>query len=220
MIDICWLAQSGSAAAVDVIQGALQLTQDTIASWNETWIQTISPESQLWINIVAFARGLLGLAFIYMFIRYSNDIAKSRQFSTVVELLTFPLVIVLFFGGNGKLLADIILFFRSLGYRLVTGLLSQQLVGYTMEDAIRQFGLNNLGVQRIKQVYSECAGLTGTPFQECWNSKAAEVEAIYTNLQLQNGTIDLGPLASFARAMINRTGIAAIQDAGTLASGA
>jgi hypothetical protein len=220
MIDICWLAQSGSAAAVDVIQGALQLTQDTIASWNETWIQTISPESQLWINIVAFARGLLGLAFIYMFIRYSNDIAKSRQFSTVVELLTFPLVIVLFLGGNGKLLADIILFFRSLGYRLVTGLLSQQLVGYTMEDAIRQFGLNNLGVQRIKQVYSECAGLTGTPFQECWNSKAAEVEAIYTNLQLQNGTIDLGPLASFAQAMINRTGIAAIQDAGTLASGA
>jgi hypothetical protein len=49
------LAQEGSEAAVNVIENALQLTQSTIESWNDTWAQTITPSSALWVDY----RGLL-----------------------------------------------------------------------------------------------------------------------------------------------------------------
>jgi hypothetical protein len=166
------LAQEGSEAAVNVIENALQLTQSTIESWNDTWAQTITPSSALWVTIVDFSRGLLALTFLYMFIRFGSEVMKSRYIGTVVELFTFPLIVLLFLGGDGRLLSNIILFIRSLGYTLVTGLLNQQLLGYTLEGAVKQFGLNNLGVQRIKQLYAECEGLVGDPFQQCWNSKA------------------------------------------------
>lgn len=210
MINTFLLAQEGSEAAVDIIQGALQLTEDTIASWNETWIEVVSPDSMLWGDIVAFSRGILALCFIYMFVRYGNEIMKTKYLGTVAELFTLPLVVLLFLGNNGALLANLILVLRSVGYSLVTALLSKQLVGYTLQDAVRQFGLNNLGVQRIKQVYSECEGLVGDPFLQCWDSKAEEVEAIYARLQAQNSGIDLGPLQDFATALINRSGIGAI----------
>jgi hypothetical protein len=87
---------------------------------------------------------------------------KSRYLGTVVELFTFPLVVLLFLGGRRQAaLGHPSWRCGRVGYRLtVTGLLSQQIVGYTLEDAVKQFGLNNLGVQRIKQVYSECEGLS------------------------------------------------------------
>lgn len=214
------LAQEGSEAAVSVIEGALQLTEDTIASWNETWIETITPDSQLWTDIVAFSRGLLALCFIYMFVRFGNEIMKSRYLGTVVELFTFPLIVLLFLGNDGRLLSNVIRFVRSLGYNLVTALLSKQLVGYSLQDAVKQFGLNNLGVQRIKQLYSECEGLVGDPFLECWDSKADEVQAIYSNLQAANSGIDLGPLQSFADSLINMTIVGGIEDIGTIGSGA
>jgi DNA-binding GntR family transcriptional regulator len=61
------LAQQGSEAAADVIQGALQLSEDTIASWNETWNDLIRADSPFWQTIVQFSRGILALCFLYMF---------------------------------------------------------------------------------------------------------------------------------------------------------
>lgn len=213
------LAQEGSAAAVDVIENALQLTEDTIESWNDTWVQTITPASALWVDVVDFSRGLLALTFLYMFIRFGSEIMKSRYIGTIVELFTFPLIVLLFLGGDGRLLSNVIRFIRSLGYTLVTGLLNQQLVGYTLEDAVKQFGLNNLGVQRIKQLYAECEGLVGDPFQQCWNSKAPEAQAIYDNLQAQNGNIDFGPLQSFLATLSNFTVAGGIDAVGDVATG-
>ncbi|NEQ29555.1 MAG: hypothetical protein F6K04_00930 [Leptolyngbya sp. SIO4C5] len=219
MIDSLLLAQQGSQAAVDVITNALQLTEDTIASWNETWIDVVDPNSQLWGDVVEFSRGLLALCFLYMFVRYGNELMKSKYLGTIVEIFTFPLIVLLFLGSDGQLLANSILFVRSLGYQLVTGLLSKQLVGYQMQDAVTQFGLNNLGVQRIKQVYSECEELVGDPFLECWDSKAPEVQAIYDQLQAQNPGIDLGPLQSFADMALNFSAAGTIRDIGTAAGG-
>jgi hypothetical protein len=137
----------------------------------------------------------------------------------VVELFTFPLIVLLFLGGDGRLLSNIILFIRSLGYTLVTGLLNQQLLGYTLEGAVKQFGLNNLGVQRIKQLYAECEGLVGDPFQQCWNSKGPEAQAIYDNLQAQNGDIDFGPLESFVTVLSDFTIAGGIDSIGDAVSG-
>jgi hypothetical protein len=213
------LAQEGSEAAVNVIENALQLTQSTIESWNDTWAQTITPSSALWVDIVDFSRGLLALTFLYMFIRFGSEVMKSRYIGTVVELFTFPLIVLLFLGGDGRLLSNIILFIRSLGYTLVTGLLNQQLLGYTLEGAVKQFGLNNLGVQRIKQLYAECEGLVGDPFQQCWNSKGPEAQAIYDNLQAQNGDIDFGPLESFVTVLSDFTIAGGIDSIGDAVSG-
>jgi hypothetical protein len=213
------LAQEGSEAAVNVIENALQLTQSTIESWNDTWAQTITPSSALWVTIVDFSRGLLALTFLYMFIRFGSEVMKSRYIGTVVELFTFPLIVLLFLGGDGRLLSNIILFIRSLGYTLVTGLLNQQLLGYTLEGAVKQFGLNNLGVQRIKQLYAECEGLVGDPFQQCWNSKGPEAQAIYDNLQAQNGDIDFGPLESFVTVLSDFTIAGGIDSIGDAVSG-
>jgi hypothetical protein len=94
---------------------------------------------------VQFSRGILALCFLYMFLRFGNEIMKSRYLGTVVELFTFPLVVLLFLGNDGRLLSESILVLRAVGYRLTTGLLSQQIVGYTLQDAVAQFGLNNLG---------------------------------------------------------------------------
>jgi hypothetical protein len=214
------LAQQGSEAAADVIQGALQLSEDTIASWNETWNDLIRADSPFWQTIVQFSRGILALCFLYMFLRFGNEIMKSRYLGTIVELFTFPLVVLLFLGNDGRLLSESILVLRAVGYRLTTGLLSQQIVGYSLQDAIAQFGLNNLGVQRIKQVYSECEGLSGDPFLECWDSKADEVRAIYQSLEAQNGNLSFGPLEAFAEAAINLTNISAIGDLVQVGSGA
>lgn len=186
-IHTLYLAQEGSQAAADIVSNALELTEATIESWNEVWTEVITPESQLWDSVLDTARLTLAFAFIYMFVRYGNEVMKSKYLGTIAEMFTLPLIVLFFLGGNGFLLSQVILALRSLGYQLTVTLLQQQVVGYTLEGAVKQFSLNNIGVQRLKQIYSECEGLTGEPFTQCWESKAPEAEAIASNLESAAG---------------------------------
>jgi hypothetical protein len=198
-----FLAQEGSTAAAQVIEQSLNLSRGISASWDETW-QTLLQEPNdfsLWTAIVRFSLTIAVLALIYYAVSQGNDILKTQSFSKIIEMFVTPLVVIFLLGGNGFMLANIILAIRGVGRSLITSILQLQLGGISMEQAINQVINNQFAVQRIRQVFQECATLTGEPLTQCLQSKQAEAQGIVDALSQQSNV----PLQA-AQALINLFG--------------
>lgn len=183
------IAQEGSQAAADVVQNALTLSRNVSGSWNGLWASLLTDTSEfsLWSAIVRFALTIAVFALIYYAVSQANNVFNTQSFSKIVEMFVAPIVVVALLGGNGRLLAQIILMIRGVGHDMISQILGLQLAGLSLNNALAEVNGNLMAMQRIRQVFSECAALTGDPLIECLASKQAEAEAIVDALS-QQGT--------------------------------
>lgn len=173
------LAQEGSRAAASVIERSLNLTRSVAGSWDRSWeMLTDNSDLSLWSAVVNFSLKVALLALIYYAISQSNNVLNTVSFSKVVEMFVTPIVVVVLLGGNGYLLAQITLILRGVGRSLILDILQLQLGGISMQSAISQVNGNMLATNRIRQVFQECAALTGEPLRVCIDSKQAEAQTI------------------------------------------
>ena len=92
-------------------------------------------------------------------------------------------------------------------------------MGVRLAIATEQLKRNNIGVQRITQLYGECISYVGEELTTCWQSKGAEGEAIINALE-KTSSVDMSPARAFAEtAMLLGTQpdgtIGFLSDAGT-----
>lgn len=195
-----FLAQEGSQAAAETIEQSLALSQAISEGWNDTWQSLLqAPDDlSLWSAIIKFSLWIAVLALIYYGMAQANEIFKTQSFSKIVEMFVPPLVVVFLLGGNGYMLANIILMIRGLGRSLISNILQLQLGGISMNQALHQVLNNQLATQRIRQIYQECASLVGEPLNQCIQSKQAEAQGIVdalsqqgTPMQAAQGLLDL-----------------------------
>lgn len=173
------LAQEGSRAAVEVIERSLQLSRAVAASWDQTWQMLLEGgDLSLWSAIVTFSVRIAILALIYYVISQANEVMNTQSFSKIIEMFFTPLVVIFLLGGNGYILANIILMIRGVGRSLILDILQLQAGGIRTDEAINQVSTNVLAQQRIRQIFQECASLTGEPLNQCIESKQQEAQTI------------------------------------------
>lgn len=173
------LAQEGSQAAAQVIERSLNLSRNVAGNWDRSWeMLTDNSDLSLWSAIVNFSLIVAVLSLIYYAISQANNVLNTVSFSKVVEMFITPIVVVFLLGGNGYFLAQVILILRGVGRSLIFDVLRLQLGGISLQSAINQVNSNMFATQRIRQVFQECASLTGEPLTQCLESKQAEAQAI------------------------------------------
>jgi hypothetical protein len=175
------LAQAGSSNAVEVLQDALLLSEDTRASWQKTWDLSLTADpNTLWAAIVAFSLGIAAFALLYMAIRDGDEIMKNQSWGKLVEMITWPFIVVFMLGNNGLILSGVVLAFRGVGQSLLDDILRSSLGGVTMQTAIQNVNLDAVTIARIRQVFGDCDGLVGAQLQTCFDNAQVEAEAMIT----------------------------------------
>ena len=212
-----FLAQEGSQAASEVIQQSLELSQATIESWQRIWdAATDSSTVELWAGLVNLGIILATFSIIYVSIRYAGELSNTTSWSKILEMFLWPITVLVFLAGNGRLLSQVVRIIRGVGYAQVSSILEIQLAGVTFRQAIDQVRLNKLSIHRIQQIYSECVNLTGQELNECWQSKQAEAQEILNQIGVST---DVSPAQNFLDTLLNFTVVGGIRDIGSFISG-
>jgi len=115
-------------SSLDIVSESINLAKTTSESWDKVWISTIDPiASGLWVGLVSLGITLAAVSILFLTLSSGKDIIEKQSWSELAALFVWPLVIMLFLGANGKLLANTVIFTRSFAYRQVQSVLEAQL---------------------------------------------------------------------------------------------
>jgi hypothetical protein len=223
-----FLAQAGSSNAVEVLQDALLLSEETRQSWQKTWDFSLAADpTTLWAASVNFALGIAAFGMLYLAIREGNDILKQQSWGRLIEMVTYPFIVVFMLGNNGFILAQMVLVLRGVGQSLLDDILKTSLAGVRMQTAIQNVNLNAITIARIRQVYADCDGLVGAQLNTCFDNAEAEAQAMIDSAKVTfegfdaiaatnflNNVLDSAPLdpASAAARVGSEAGVNAISN--------
>ncbi len=198
-------AQLDAQSAASVINQSLELSTGIVDSWNQVWDDLLNSSDplSLWSAIVKLSATAAAFSLIYLILRSGNEIAKNQYLGAIIEMFLFPLTVALLLSNNGRLLADLIRIVRGVGENAIRSVGEIQLSGIQLNRAIQQFQLNNLSVERIRQLYNECQGLAGADLNQCFESKRQIAEGI---IQAFSGQpVDIGPAQAFLQHLLDYT---------------
>jgi hypothetical protein len=179
MMPTLFFAQAGSANAVEVLQDALLLSEETRASWQKTWdFSLVTDPTTLWAASVNFAIGIAAFGMLYLAIREGNDVLKQQSWGKLIEMITWPFIVVFMLGNNGFMLAGVVLALRGVGQSLLDDILQTSLGGVRMQTAIQNVNLDALTIARIRQIYADCDGVVGAQLATCFENAQAEAQGM------------------------------------------
>ncbi|MCL1472072.1 hypothetical protein [Argonema antarcticum] len=207
----------GEGSALDLVNESINLARATSESWNGVWISTIDPiASGLWVGLVSLGITLAAVSILFLTLTSGKDIIEKQSWSELAALFIWPIVIMLFLGANGKLLANTAIFTRSFAYKQVQSVLEAQLGELTFRDAISNITISNIGKQQLENLYSDCRNKVGEELVTCWNSKREAAQKIVDEAERQAaGPAPLRTLRAFAETLWNNSLPGAAQDAVT-----
>jgi hypothetical protein len=166
MVSTLLLAQAGSGSAVEVLQDALLLSEETRNSWQKTWDFSLAADpNTLWAAAVNFALGIAAFALLYMAIREGDEVMKSQSWGKLIEMITWPFIVVFMLGNNGLILSGVVLAFRGVGQSLLDDILRTSLGGVNMQRA-------------IQTVFGDCDGAVGAQLTTCFENAQVEAQAM------------------------------------------
>ena len=209
---INFLAQAGSEAAGRIIEQSLGLQKDIFQSWNDMWEGVVvvdAPsdiaQTSLWAAMCYGASFLAALILIYSFIKSGSEILRRRHLAAVLEMFIWPVTVVVFLGGNGRLLAAAVLVMRGSFEFVIRQVQRVQLAGIQIQVAVEQIQMNTLGIVRVKQLLNECEGVVGADVVQCFESKADEIQGISQVVDAISPDINTGALDFFIDTVLNMT---------------
>jgi hypothetical protein len=193
----------GESDALDIITSSLELSRATVESWNTVWLVTLDPlASGLWIGLIQLGITLGAASILFIAMTTGKDIIDKQSWSELASIFVWPLVIMIFLGANGNVLAGTIKFIRGFSYTQVQNVLQLQVGELTFRDAISNVTITGIAKQQLESLYSECQGKVGTELVECWNSKQEQAQAIVAEAERQ-ARAPLEPLRAFGQALWN-----------------
>ncbi|MGK7875420.1 MAG: hypothetical protein AB4426_19605 [Xenococcaceae cyanobacterium] len=203
-------ATNTSGQALDTLRDAIELSENTVQSWNALWTTLLRySESGLWLALVRLGLILAGISVLYLAATEGKDAIENRSWSKLVSMFIWPIVIVIFLGGNGAVLAESVKFIRSVGYAQVQGVTEIQMGEFTFRTAISDITISSAAKEQLETLYSECLGERGQELIDCWNDKKEQALAIIDEAEAQNG----GPLETlrrFGQSLLDATNIKSI----------
>jgi len=218
---ISLFAETGSQAAGSIVNQSIQLQSGIQESWNDIWLSVTDPETpaSIWFVTVEAAQVLALFVLIYLLIQFGNEFSKTRYLGKVIEAFVWPVAVIIFLGGNGRLLSATVLTLRGVFDNILESMQRIQVAGIEIGVAARQLQLNGLGATRIRQLYNECEGLSGEELAQCFESKAEEAQGIVSALGSVDAEVDTSPLQAFLDTVLDFTVVGGIQDVGNFFQG-
>jgi hypothetical protein len=215
------LAQTGSEAAGSILNQSIQLQSGIQESWNDIWRSVTDPEtaSSIWFVSVEAAQILALFILIYMLIQFGSEFNRTRYLGKIIEAFIWPVAVIIFLGGNGRLLSTTVLVLRGTFENILASMQRIQVAGIEIGIAARQLQLNGLGATRIRQLYNECEGLSGQELTQCFESKAEEAQAIVSALGGVDAEVDTSPLQAFLDTVLDFTIVGSIETVGNFFQG-
>ncbi|MGB7378343.1 MAG: hypothetical protein WA959_17505 [Rivularia sp. (in: cyanobacteria)] len=178
---------SDSAVGISLVRSSIQLSQQTVESWNKVWGDVVNPSGALWAGLCNLGTTLAALSIIILAIKMAADYQEKRfLWSELAASVIYPLVIALFLGSNGYLLSQTVLIIRNIGHQQVVSVLDIQLADTTFKSAISNVTLTQNVKTQVSTIYAECQGKTGKPLTDCLQEKRPIVEQILETAEQQN----------------------------------
>jgi hypothetical protein len=205
LIALSFPVTGGESDALEIISSSLELSRATVESWNTVWLVTLDPlASGLWIGLIKLGITLGAASILFVTLTTGKEIIEKQSWSELAAIFVWPIVIMIFLGGNGNILAKTITVCRNFGYNQVQSVLKLQVGELTFRDAISNVTISNIARQQIENLYSECQGKVGTELVECWDAKKEQAQAIVTAAE-EKAKSPLQPLRDFANVLWKNT---------------
>jgi hypothetical protein len=128
---------SDSSVGVGLVRSSIELSKQTVESWNKVWGDVVNPSGALWAGLCNLGTTLAALSIIFLAIKMVADYQEKRfLWSELAASFIYPLVIAIFLGSNGYLLSQTVLVIRNIGHQQVVSVLNIQLADTTFKSAI------------------------------------------------------------------------------------
>jgi hypothetical protein len=185
------IANDGDLAqAEQLLKSSITLVQETAESWAEVWKEAISTDSELWAALCKFGMFIAALCLILVSLKMAHDFKEGKlTWAELAGAFVWPLVIVLFIGGQGNLLAQNVLFLKSVFSSQIVEILKTQASAVTFERAIAEMAITNGARQQLASLLSECQGKPPEPLKDCINSKQSEIDQIVSGAEKMFGGV-------------------------------
>jgi hypothetical protein len=173
--------------------GGLELSTDlskqTAESWDALWDSAIGASTGQWQSLVALGLTLALFSIIYLALTTGREIIEKQSWTELVNLFIWPLVVVIFLGNNGALLAKSVIIIRAIGHEQVVKVLETQIAPDFSKfgTAINNVGMTNGGREAIDRLYQECRNMTGEKLNECWKNASAQTDSIINAAERRSG---------------------------------
>ncbi len=178
---------SDASVGIGLVRSSIELSKQTVESWNKAWEDAINPSGALWAGLCNLGTTLAALSIIFLAIKMAADYQEKRfLWSELAASVIYPLIIALFLGSNGYLLSQTVLIVRNIGHQQVVSVLNIQLADTTFKKAISDVTLTQSVKTQVSTIYAECQGKTGKPLTDCLQEKRPVIEQILTEAEKQN----------------------------------
>jgi len=155
----------GNEAAGLVLQNSIKLTENTAKSWQRIWDITVSPTAALWQALTELGLFIGAVSLIFVMIKESSS--TELRLSRVIDMMKFPLGIVLMLAGNGYYLATVVVTMRSISLFWLTRILNITFAGISINDAIQKIQNTTVANSRAREIFSGCIDQVGPALQDC-----------------------------------------------------
>ena len=174
----------------DILQQAIQLSQNTADSWDVLWTDLINSNNELWKALCIFAVILAALSLIFVALKIAAENAKGQTFfSEFSDSMVWSMVVLLFLSGNGLILSNTVLLLRDVANDQITKVLNIQLASLTMRQALQTVALSASGQDRIEAILAQCQGQSSVDFADCINEQQPYIDEVIQDLESKNGGI-------------------------------
>lgn len=193
----------GEGDAFGIVNGSIDLAKKTSVSWDQSW-ETLfdTQQSGLWYGLVKLGIALAAISILYLTMTSGKEIIDRQSWSELAAMFAWPLVIMLFLGQTGNLLAKTVLMSRAFGTHIVTGVLEVQLGEIQFKKAIGDVAITGTYRTQIEDLYRECQPKVGEELINCWKSKQPVAEQIVKNAEQTAGG-PLKGLQDFAKSLVD-----------------
>jgi hypothetical protein len=175
----------------DLLRGAVELSEETTKAWDANWFELIDPNNEIWGSLCKFGLTIAAFSLIFVSLKMAAENVQGRWFfSELGEFIVWPLVIILFLGGNGSLLSQTVLLIRHIGHQQVVKVLEAELADLTVRRALEDVTLTSSAREQIAAIFAECQGEGPAEYSDCMEEKRPIVEEIIAQAEEIHG----GPL--------------------------
>ncbi len=190
--------------ALDVLQKSYELSENTFESWKSIWEQTVfnSDSSPLWIALVTLGLTLATISIVYLALTEGKNAFDQQDWSQLIAIFVWPLVVAIFLGNNGFLLSKSVQFVRAIGLDTLQQVQEIQISGFTAQKALNQITISNAAREQIEALVASCDGKQNQALVDCLNANRPAIEKILLQAEAQNGG-PLNSLLNFAQGIFN-----------------
>ncbi|MDJ0718743.1 MAG: hypothetical protein QNJ54_31710 [Prochloraceae cyanobacterium] len=167
--------------ASEILNQTFELGKNTYESWNKVWDYTIfAPRlNYLWDNLVSLGLKLAFLSIIYLVLTEGMDFIRQQDYSALISMFVWPVVIAFFLGHNGYLLASTLKIVRNFAVHETHQIYQIKIGDFNLKDSLIVYQITSNELDAIDAAIKPCQGQSGEELKTCVNGAMEEIRALH-----------------------------------------